>query len=120
MVRVIDPAAAVEDRVGIGGEHGVGLEGADLAHELLAQGEVVGQRPVGTVQERQPGVADDRRRGALLGLAQGGQLERIRVGVLTALVAAGAAHQPAGRALVDPARDGTRRDRSRHRPGGPR
>ena len=52
MVRVIDPAAAVEDRVGIGREHRIGLEGADLAHELLAQRQVVGQRPVGTVEER--------------------------------------------------------------------
>ena len=110
MVGVVDPAALVEERVGIGGEDGIRPEGADLADELLAQRQVVGQRPVRLVEERDPGVADDRRRRALLGLAQRGEHERVGVGILAALVAARAAHQPALRTRVDPAR---------RRPGGP-
>ena len=126
MVGVVDPAAAVEDRLGIGREDGVRAERPDLADELLAQREVVGERAVGLVQEGHAGIADDRGRRPLLGLAQGGQLERVGVRVLAALVAARAAHQPALGALVDPA--GGRRGRAEigivgvggddHEPGG--
>ena len=71
MVGVVDPAALVDDRLGVGGEDGVRSEGPDLADELLAQGEVVGEGAVGLVEEADPGVADDRRGRPLLGLAQG-------------------------------------------------
>ena len=76
---------------------------------MLAQGEVVGQGAVRLVEEGHTGIADDGRRGALLALAQRGQLERIGVGILAALVPARAAHQPADRPCVDPARGGPRR-----------
>ena len=59
--------------------------------------------PSGWCRKRDPGVADDRGGGPLLGLAQRREGERVGVGVLTALVAAGAAHQPALGAGVDPA-----------------
>ena len=51
MVGVVDPAALVEDRLGVGGEDGVRTERPDLADELLAQGEVVGEGAVGLVEE---------------------------------------------------------------------
>ena len=52
MVGVVHAAVAVEQRLRVGGEDGVGTERPDLADELLAQGEVVGERAVGLVQER--------------------------------------------------------------------
>ena len=103
------PATLVEDRLGIGGQDRVRPEGPDLADELFAQGEVVGQGAVRLVQEGDPGITDDRRGGPLLGLAQRGQLERVGVGVLAALVAARAADQPALGARIDPARGGAGR-----------
>ena len=51
VVGVVDPAALVDDRLGVGGEDRVRPERPDLADELLAQGEVVGERAVGLVQE---------------------------------------------------------------------
>ena len=51
MVGVVDPAALVDDRLGVGGEDRVRAEGPDLAHELLAQGEVVGEGAVGLVED---------------------------------------------------------------------
>ena len=120
VVRVVDPAALVEEGVRVGGEDRVGAEGPDLAHELLAQGQVVGQRPIRLVEERDAGVADDRRGRTLLGLAQGGQDERVGVGVLAALVAARAADQPAPASRRRSSARRSRRARIRHRPDGPR
>ena len=120
MVGVIDAAVAIDERLGIGRQDGIRAERPDLAHELLAQGEVVGQGAVGLVQERDAGVPDDRRGGSLLRLAKGGQGERVGIRVLAALVAARAADEPALRARVDPASGGRRPVRSRRRPGGRR
>jgi hypothetical protein len=55
------------------------------------------------VEEAHARVAGHGGRGTLLGLAQRGKLERIRVRVLATLVAARAAHEPAHGSLVDPA-----------------
>ena len=95
VVGVVHAVGAVEDRLGVGREDGVRTEGADLADELLAEGQVVGQRTVGSVEERDPGVADHVGRGPLLRLADRRQLERVEVRVLAARVAARAAHEPA-------------------------
>ena len=80
---------------------------ADLAHELLAQREVVGEGAVGLVEER------DRRRSprprpppAARASRSAAELERIGPPVVGAGVAAGAAHEPAGGPLVDPAGGG--------------
>ena len=93
----------MEHGLRVGGEDRVRPERPDLADQQLAQREVVGERAVGLVQEAHARVADHGRRGALLGLAQCRQLERIGVRVLAALVAARAAHQPADRPRIDPA-----------------
>ena len=107
VVGVVHAVGAMEDRLGVGREDGIRAEGADLADEVLAEGKIVGQRTVGSVQERHPGVADHVGRGPLLRLADRRELERVEVRVLTALVAARAAHEPALGAFRDPA--GTRR-----------
>ena len=109
VVGVVHAVGAMEDRLGVGREDGVRTEGADLADEVLAEGQVVGQRTVGSVQERDPGVADHVGRGPLLRLADRRELERVEVRVLAALVAARAAHEPGLGAFRDPA--GTRRGR---------
>ena len=80
MVGVVDAAVAVEDDLRVGRQHRVGPERPDLADELLAQGEVVGERPVGLVEERHARVAHDLGRGPLLALAERGQLERVGSG----------------------------------------
>ena len=54
MVGVVDAAVVVEERLGVRREDGVRPEGADLAHEQLAQREVVRQRAVRPVQEARP------------------------------------------------------------------
>ena len=106
MVGVVHAAVAREGVLRVGREDRVRAEGANLAHEVLAQDQVVDERAVGHVQEGHARVADDLGRGPLLALAERRELERIGVRVLGAGVAAGAAHQPADRALVDPARRG--------------
>ena len=70
MVRVVDATVPVEQRLGVRREDGVRAEGPDLADQLLAQGQVVGERAVGLVQEGHAGIADDRGRGALFGLSR--------------------------------------------------
>jgi hypothetical protein len=102
MVRMVHAPVAMEQRLGIRGEHGVRAEGANLAHEVLAQDQVVGQGAIGHVQERHALVADHLGGGSLLSFTERRELERVGVRVLGAGVAAGAAHQPADRALVDP------------------
>jgi hypothetical protein len=92
---VVHPGLPVEDGLGIGREHRVRPERPDLADELLAQREVVGEATVGAVQEGHARVADDRGRRALFALAESRALERIDVRVLAALVATGAADEPA-------------------------
>ena len=52
VVGVVHAAVAVEQRLRVDGQDGVRPERPDLAHELLAQGEVVGEGAVGLVQER--------------------------------------------------------------------
>ena len=69
---------------------------------MLAQGEVVDERAVRLMQVGHAGVSDDRSGIVLLALAGGGKLERVRLGILTTLVAAGAADEPADGAGVDP------------------
>jgi hypothetical protein len=110
VIRVVDPAVAVEERLGVGGEDGVRAERPDLADEELPQGEVVGEGPVWLVEEADPRIAHDRRRDPLLGLAEGGQGERVGLRVLAARVAARAADEPADGSSVDPA--GGRRRRA--------
>jgi hypothetical protein len=102
VVGVVDPAAFVDDRLGVGGEDRVRAERADLANELLAQREVVGKSAVGLMEEAHPGITDDRRGCALLCLAQSREPERVGIGVLAALVAAGTAHEPPLGPGVDP------------------
>jgi len=52
MVGVVDPATVVDHDLGIAAADGVGLEGPNLPHEHLAQGQVVNQVSVGLVKER--------------------------------------------------------------------
>ena len=75
VVDVVHAAVAVEDRLGVDRQHRVGTELADLADELLAQGEVVGERPVRLVEEADVVVAHDLRRGPLLALAERAELD---------------------------------------------
>ena len=103
VVRVLDPPGAAEEHRGVHRQHGVRAELADGGHELLAKGQVVGQRPVGRVQEGHRLVADDRGRGPLLGLARGRQDQGVDGVVVRPGVAAGAADEMADRAGVDPA-----------------
>ena len=103
VVDVVHAAVAVEDRLGVDRQHRVGTELADLADELLAQGEVVGERPVRLVEEADVVVAHDLGRGPLLALAERAELDRVGPPVVRAGVAAGAAHEPADGAFVDPA-----------------
>jgi hypothetical protein len=109
VVGVVDAAVAVEQRLGIHRQHGIGAEGPDLADQLLTQGKVVGERAVRLVQEGDSLVADDVGGGTLLGLAQRRELQRIGAPVVSARVAARAAHEPAGGAGVDPGRRRGRR-----------
>src|SRR4029450_1511083 len=102
MVGVVDAAAEMEHGLRVRAEDRVGLERADLADQHLAQGEVIRQRAVGLVQERDAGVADDVRRSTLLSLAKGRELNRTGVGTLAPRVAGGAAPEPAGGTAVDP------------------
>ena len=69
MIGVVHATAAVEDGLGVGAEDRVGPERPDLADELLAQRQVVGEGPIRLVQEGDAFVADDGRGGALLTLA---------------------------------------------------
>ena len=57
MVDVVHAAVVVEHVLRVHGEDRVRPERPDLAHELLAQGEVVGERAVGLVEERDAVVA---------------------------------------------------------------
>ena len=100
VIGVVDSTVVVEEDVGIGRQDGVWTERANLANEHLAQDEVVDERAVRLMEERDARVTDDRRRGPLL--AESGELERIGLRILAALVAARAAHEPALRARVDP------------------
>ena len=109
VIGVIDPTARVEQRLGIGRQDGVRAEGPDLPDQVLAEGEVVDERAVGLVQEADTGIPDDLRRRALLGLAQGRELEWIGVRVLATLVTGGATDEPPDRTLLDPRRGGARR-----------
>ena len=70
---------------------------------------VVHERAIRHVQEGDARVADHLRCGSLLALARRGELERIDVGILAALVAARAADEPAHGALIDPRRSRGRR-----------
>ena len=79
MVGVVDAAVVVEERLGVGGEDGVRPEGPDLADEQLAQGEVVGQRAVGPMEEGDARVADDAAAARCSRLAERGELERVGV-----------------------------------------
>jgi hypothetical protein len=99
---VVDAAEAVEHDLRVRRQDGIRPKRPDLADELLAQREIVLERAVGLVEEGDALVADDRRGGRLLGLPQGGQLERIEVRILPAGVSARAADEPADRARVDP------------------
>src|SRR4029450_4137614 len=94
MVGVVDAAAEMEHGLRVRAEDRVGLERADLADQHLAQGEVIRQRAVGLVQERDAGVADDGRRSTLRA--------RSAWGILAPVVAGGAAPEPAGGTAVDP------------------
>ena len=105
---MVHPGTPRESILGIRRQDRVGLERPDLAHEVLAQDQVVDERAVGHVQEGHALVADDVGGGALLAFPDGGELQRVHVRILTALVAAGAADEPALGALVDPARGGRR------------
>ena len=69
MIGVVHATAAVEDGLGVGAQDRVGPERPDLADELLAQRQVVGECPIRLVQEGHAFVADDGRGGALLALA---------------------------------------------------
>ncbi len=127
VVRVVDAGPLVEQDLGVVGEDRVRPELADLAHEQLAQRQLVGQRPIRLVQEPDIVVADDGGGPALLHLARGRQLQRVELGVLAALVPAGAADEPPHGAAVDPARGRRRRPEIRivgvrhddHEPGRP-
>ena len=59
MVGVVDATVAVEDDLGVGCQDRVRSERANLADEVLAEREVVRQRAVGLVEERDPGIAND-------------------------------------------------------------
>ena len=109
VVDVVHAPVVVEDRLRVDRQDRVGPERADLADEELAQREVVGERAVGLVEERHARVADDLRRRLLLRFAERAELERVRPPVVVAGIALRAAHEPARRALVDPA--GRRRRR---------
>ena len=74
VIGVVDAAVAVKRRLRIYGKHGIRSKRPDLADQLLAQGEIVGERAIGLVEERDAVIADDRRRGPLLDLANGRQL----------------------------------------------
>jgi len=102
VVGVVDAAEAVEHDLRVRRQDGIRPKRPDLADELLAQREIVLERAVGLVEEGDALVADDRRGGRLLGLPQGGQLERIEVRILPAGVSARSADEPADRARVDP------------------
>ena len=107
VIGVVDPAVRVDDDLGILGQDGIGPERADLADEQLAEREVVGECPVRLVEEADPGIADDLGAAARCSASRvAASGERVEVGVLTTLVAARAAHEPADRAGVDPARGG--------------
>src|ERR1035437_2446949 len=101
MVGVVDPTARIDHDFGILGKDRIRPERPDLADEKLAQDEVVDQGAVRLMQEAHPGVAYDFRRSALLMLAQLSQSNGICVRVLAALVAAGAADQPADGCTID-------------------
>jgi hypothetical protein len=88
---------------GIRRGHGIWPEAADDADELLAEGQVVGQRAIGAMQEGDALVADSRGCGPLLGLAQEAELERVRPGVVATGIAARAADQVRHRSVADPA-----------------
>ena len=105
MVDVLDDAGLVDDDAGIGRGHGIGPEAADDADELLAEGQVVGQRAIGAMQEGDALVADGRGCGPLLGLAQEAERERVRPGVVAPGIAARAADQVRHRPVADPAAD---------------
>ena len=79
-----------------------GLNVRMLADEVLAERQVVRQRSVGLVEERDALVADDPCRRFLLRLTRQGQRKRVEIRVFAALVAAGAADQPADGSRVDP------------------
>jgi hypothetical protein len=87
MVGVVDAAAAMDHYLGVTAEDRVGLEGPDLPHEHLPQGEVVDQIPVGLVKERDAAIAHDLGRSSLLRLTGAGELEWVDLRVLTACVA---------------------------------
>ena len=82
MVDVVDEAVVADDHPRIVRGHRVWAQGPHLPHQLLAQREVVGQGPLGLVQERHRLVADERCGSALFALPRGGQLERIGSGVV--------------------------------------
>ena len=70
VVGVVDAAVVVEQRLGVHRQDRVGPEGPDLADQLLAQGQVVGERAVRLVEEADALVADDRGGGPLLRLPE--------------------------------------------------
>ncbi len=105
MVDVLHEAAFIHDEPRIGRGDGIGPERADKAHQLLAQGEVVGEGALGTVHEAHIVVAHDGGRGTLLGLARSRHFERIGRSIIGAGITAGAADKVGDAARVDPARD---------------
>ncbi len=96
------PPPSVNDDFRVAAHDRVGLEGADLADEQLAEREIVHEAPVRLMQEAHPRIAHDRGRPSLLLLARPGELDGIEIGVLAARVAGGATNEPSFRAGVDP------------------
>lgn len=83
----------------------IGPELAHDPHELFPEGQVVGDRAIGSVEEDHGLVADAIRGGSLLMFASGCDRERVRAKDLAIGVTAGATHQLADATVADPTRD---------------
>ena len=105
VIGVLDVAPPRHEHSRVDREHGIGSKAAQLANQLLAHDQVVGERSVGLVEERHVLVADDSRGVALLRFAAPRQFQWIEVRVLAALLAAGAADEVRDRSRINPPSD---------------
>ncbi len=104
VIGVVDAGVPEEDDLRIVRQDGVRPEAANLAHQVLAQRKLVGERAVRLVEEDHLVIADDLGGPALLLLAGRRQRQRVGRGILAPLVAGRAADEAADRPGVDPGR----------------